>query len=130
VTNKEGSFESLKQQLLEHREIKDACVSDYIPFILPGGDDLNWEGGKPDEKVFVRYSNISYDFVPTYELKVVSGRNFSREYPADGNNCLINETAAKVFGWKDPIGKRIKASGKKMGAYSHILDYFCILKSN
>ena len=123
VTSKEGSFEPLKQRLLEHREIKDACVSDYIPFILPGGDDLNWEGGKPDEKVFVRYSNISYDFVPTYELEMIKGRNFSKEFPADKNNCLINETAAKVFGWKDPIGKRIKASGKNYDVIGVIKDY-------
>ncbi len=123
VTSKEGSFEPLKQRLLEHREIKDACVSDYIPFILPGGDDLNWEGGKPDEKVFVRYSNISYDFVPTYELEMITGRNFSKEYPADRNNCLINETAVKVFGWQDPIGKRINASGKNYDVIGVIKDY-------
>jgi putative ABC transport system permease protein len=123
VTSKEGSFESLRQKLLEHREIKDACVSDYIPFILPGGNDLNWEGGNPDEKVFVRYSNISYDFVPTYELKIVSGRNFLKEFPADRSKCLINETAAKVFGWKEPIGKRIKASGKNYEVIGVIKDY-------
>jgi putative ABC transport system permease protein len=123
VTSKEGSFEPLRQKLLEHREIKDACVSDYIPFILPGGNDLNWEGGNPDEKVFVRYSNISYDFVPTYELKIVSGRNFLKEFPADRSKCLINETAAKVFGWKEPIGKRIKASGKNYEVIGVIKDY-------
>jgi putative ABC transport system permease protein len=123
VTNKEGSFETLRQRLLEHSEIKDACMSDYIPFILPGGDDLNWEGGKPDEKVFVRYSNISYDFVPTYELKILSGRNFSKEYPADRSKCLINETAAKVFGWQEPIGKRIKASGRNYEVIGVIKDY-------
>jgi putative ABC transport system permease protein len=123
VTNKEGSFETLRQRLLEHSEIKDACMSDYIPFILPGGNDLNWEGGKPDEKVFVRYSNISYDFVPTYELKILSGRNFSKEYPADRSKCLINETAAKVFGWQEPIGKRIKASGRNYEVIGVIKDY-------
>jgi putative ABC transport system permease protein len=123
VTSKEGTFEPLRQRLLEHREIKDACVSDYIPFILPGGDDLNWEGGKPDEKVFVRYSNISYDFVPTYELKMSSGRNFSKEYPADRNKCLINETAANVFGWQEPVGKRIKVSGRFYEVIGIIKDY-------
>lgn len=123
VTSKEGSFEQLRQQLLEHREIKNACVSDYIPFILPGGDDLNWEGGKPDEKVFVRFSNISYDFVPTYELKMISGRNFSKEYPSDRDKCLLNETAVKVFGWKEPMGKRIKASGRYYEVIGVVKDY-------
>jgi putative ABC transport system permease protein len=123
MTSKEGSFEQLKQRLIEHREIKNACISDYIPFILPGGDDLNWEGGKPDEKVFVRYSKISYDFVPTFKLKMLAGRNFSREYPADRNKCLLNETAANVFGWKEPIGKRIKASEKFYEVIGVVKDY-------
>jgi putative ABC transport system permease protein len=123
VTSKEGSFEPLKQRLLEHQEIKDACISDYIPFILPGGNDLSWEGGKPDEKVFVRYSHISYDFVPTYELKMLSGRNFSKEYPADRNKCLINATAARIFGWQEPIGMRIKVSGKNYDVIGVIQDY-------
>lgn len=123
VTNKTGSFEPLRQRLLEHHEIKDACVSDYIPFILPGGDDMNWEGGKPDEKVFVRYSYISYDFVPTYELQMLYGRNFSKDYPDDRDKCLINETAVKVFGWKEPIGKRIKLYSKNYDVIGVIKDY-------
>ena len=123
VTNKTGSFEPLRQRLLEHHEIKDACVSDYIPFILPGGDDMNWEGGKPDEKVFVRYSYISYDFVPTYELQMLYGRNFSKDYPDDRDKCLINETAVKVFGWKEPIGKRIKLYNKNYDVIGVIKDY-------
>ena len=123
VTDQKGSFEPLRQRLLQHNEIKNVCVADYIPFILPGGDDLNWEGGKPDEKVFVRFSNVSYDFVPTFELKMLTGRNFSREFPADRNKCLINETAARVFGWKDPVGKQMKANGKKYEVIGVIKDY-------
>jgi putative ABC transport system permease protein len=108
---------------LQHSEIKDVCVSDYIPFILPGGDDLNWEGGYPDQRVFVRFSNISYDFVPTFEMKIVKGRNFSRDYPGDGNKCLINEVATSVFGWKEPIGRHMKAYNKDYEVIGVIKDY-------
>jgi putative ABC transport system permease protein len=90
---------------------------------LPGGDDLNWEGGKPDDKVFVRFSNVTYDFVPTFDLKMVNGRNFSREFPADRSKCLINETATKVFGWKDPVGKRIKVFNKDYEVIGVVKDY-------
>lgn len=123
VTDKKAPVEPLRQRLLEHKEIKNVCLSDYIPFILPGGDDLNWEGGKPDEKVFVRFSNINYDFVPTYELEMLAGRNFSREYPADRTKCLINETAARVFGWNDPLGKRIKVYARDYEVIGVIKDY-------
>jgi putative ABC transport system permease protein len=123
ITDRKGSIAPLKQKLLQHSEIKDVCVSDYIPFILPGGDDLNWEGGYPDQRVFVRFSNISYDFVPTFEMKIVKGRNFSRDYPGDGNKCLINEVATSVFGWKEPIGRHMKAYNKDYEVIGVIKDY-------
>jgi len=123
VTNKHGSFEALRQRLLEHHEIKDACVSDYIPFILPGGDDLHWDGAKPDEKVFVRISNVGYNFVPTYDLKVLNGRNFSTDYPDDVEKCLLNQTAVRVFGWQEPIGKQIKLWDKNYQVIGVIRDY-------
>jgi putative ABC transport system permease protein len=124
VSHDKGSFEQLRQNLLRNPDIKDVCLSDYIPFILPGGNDLTWEGGLPDEKVFVRISNITYDFVPAFSLKIVAGRNFSRKYPADANKCLINETAARVFRWKEPLGRSINLRTKeKVEVIGVIKDY-------
>jgi len=123
VTNNTGSFEPIRQNLLRYPEIQDACMSDYIPFILPGGDDMNWEGGQPDEKVFVRFSNVSYDFVPTFGLRMADGRNFSREFPSDNQKCLINETAARIFHWKESVGKHLKVWGKDYEVIGVISDY-------
>jgi putative ABC transport system permease protein len=123
TTDKKGSVDPLRNKLMQHSEIANACFSDYIPFILPGGDDLNWEGADPLEKVFVRFSNVSYDFVPTYDLKIETGRNFSKEFPADGNKCLINETATRVFGWNEPLGKQIKIFGENYEVIGVINDY-------
>ncbi len=124
VSNSKGSFEQLRQNLLRHSEIADASLSDYIPFILPGGNDLTWEGAENDEKVFVRISNITYDFVPTFSMKIIAGRNFSRDYPSDANKCLINETAVKVFRWEQPLGKHIPLrSGQEFEVIGVIKDY-------
>jgi putative ABC transport system permease protein len=73
-----------------------------------GGYILNWEGSKPGEIVEARDNTVSYDFIKTMGMKVVSGRDFSREFPSDaGKSCILNETAAKVIGWDNPIGKRV-----------------------
>jgi hypothetical protein len=101
----------------------DACVSDYIPFVLPGGDDINWEGGSPEDRVFVRISNVSHDFVPTYNLEMLSGRYFSHEFPADHQKCLINETAARIFGWKESEGKHLKPYNIDYEVIGVIKDY-------
>ena len=53
-------------------------------------------------------NNIDYDFIDTYKMEIVKGRNFSQEFPSDSTGILINERAAQKFGWIDePLGKYI-----------------------
>jgi putative ABC transport system permease protein len=40
-------------------------------------------------------------------MKIVLGRNFSKQFSTDSLACLINETAWKALRWKNPIGKKI-----------------------
>ena len=52
---------------------------------------------------------VDGDFLPTMEIKLAEGRNFSDANPADRDHAiLVNETLVKILGWKNPIGKRAK----------------------
>jgi putative ABC transport system permease protein len=60
--------------------------------------------------------SIDEGYVPTLGMEIVEGRNFSREFPSDETeSILINETAARRFGWDDPIGKTIAFAGAPKG---------------
>ncbi len=50
---------------------------------------------------------IDYDYIKTLGMEMVSGRNFSKEYGSDSNAIIINETAAKVLGYDNPLGKKL-----------------------
>lgn len=53
-----------------------------------------------------------YDFVDVFELKMASGRNFSREFSSDNRGVLlINESAVKAIGWDEPLGKQFNRWG-------------------
>jgi putative ABC transport system permease protein len=48
-----------------------------------------------------------YDFVSTLGMKVVTGRDFSREFPSDTTfGALVNESMVKRMSWENPIGKK------------------------
>lgn len=117
------SFETIKNRMLQHPEIADVSFSSTIPFIGNIGGYVSWEGGEPDEKVMISRNYVNYDFIPTYNLKLVYGRNFSKEYPADNKACIINETALKVFGWKDPVGKQIFLGGTPFPVIGVVKDF-------
>ncbi len=68
---------------------------------------------------------IDYDYIKTLGMEMVSGRNFSKEYGSDSNAIIINETAAKVLGYDNPLGKKLYTnyqdqSGTKLISYDII----------
>ena len=117
------SFETVKTSMMQHPEIADMSFSSTIPFIGNIGGYVSWEGAAPDEREMVSRNYVNYDFIPTYNLKMVYGRNFSKEYPADNKACIINETALKVFGWSDPIGKNITLEGRPFPVIGVVKDF-------
>lgn len=71
------------------------------------------EGNEQKEDMLINNFFGDYDFVNTFSIEVLRGRNFSREFPSDADPkigaVLINEAAAKMLGWDDPIGKHLMA---------------------
>ena len=109
--------------MLQHPEIEDISFSSTIPFVGNIGGYVSWEDAAPDEKEMISRNYVNYDFIPTYNLKMAYGRNFSKDYPADNKGCIINETALKVFGWSDPIGKQIFLEGKPFPVIGVVKDF-------
>jgi putative ABC transport system permease protein len=101
-------FETIRNQLLKDPDIINATISESIPFYHSSGSNFNWEGNDPDEKINMRRNRVDVNYLDTYGMEIVTGRNFSRDFATDSTEaCLINETAARIFGWEDPVGKRI-----------------------
>ena len=44
---------------------------------------------------------VDYQYIPTLGMKLVAGRNFSPTFGTDSSGVIINETAARTFGWSN-----------------------------
>ena len=117
------SFETIRTSLLQHPEIDDISFSSTIPFIGNIGGYVSWEGAAPDEREMVSRNYVNYDFIPTYNIQMAYGRNFSKEYLTDNKACIINETALKAFGWREPIGKHITFDGRSFAVIGVVEDF-------
>jgi putative ABC transport system permease protein len=74
----------------------------------------------------IKMVNVDYDFIPVYNIKVVAGRNFSREFSTDTAGFVLNETSIKVLGWKNPqeaVGKDFKYGNQKGRIIGVISDF-------
>lgn len=100
--------EVFKSEILRDPSIVSACASFGTPASGNGcGRSFIPEGYAEGESVHMETLFIDYDFIETYGLTLLSGRNFFREFSTDIENAFIlNETAVKKLGWEEPIGKR------------------------
>jgi len=58
-------------------------------------------------EVTFAYETIDENYLPLLNVPVVSGRNFSTDYPGDSaHSILVNEEFVKQAGWKTPIGQQ------------------------
>jgi ABC-type antimicrobial peptide transport system permease subunit len=74
---------------------------------------LEWEGMSEEAKnVSFRDIFVNSDFGATIGWNILKGRDFSRTHLTDSTDAIVNETGARILGFKDPIGKTIKHWGK------------------
>jgi putative ABC transport system permease protein len=57
--------------------------------------------GRKDETFLIQTSWVDYDYLNTYGMTVVSGRNFNESFASDKDACLVNESAVKEFNITD-----------------------------
>ncbi|HEV2832881.1 MAG TPA: FtsX-like permease family protein, partial [Hanamia sp.] len=113
------SFESFKTELLSNSNIKKVGRSSRIPtgrLLDSQGSMLNRGDSLAPSKADIKYVVADEDFIPAYGIKIVAGRNFSKDYGTDTSSFLINETAVKALELKsndDAIGKQFQYGGQK-----------------
>jgi hypothetical protein len=73
--------------------------------------DMNWEGKDPNTRTVVIHTTVGYGWLKMMNLTLLQGRDFSPEFPTDTSAYIINETALKLIGYKDPIGRPLSIFG-------------------
>ncbi|HYI76602.1 MAG TPA: ABC transporter permease [Chryseolinea sp.] len=79
-------------------------------FLENGGftTDVKWEGKDPAADVRFANATVYLNLIETLGIEMVQGRSFSKDFNSEKDNLILNETAVKVMGLKDPIGQTVK----------------------
>lgn len=67
-----------------------------------------WEGKPEGFQEDFAWTEVSAEYVKSLKMKIVEGRDFSRDFATDSNAVLINKTAVTYMGITDPVGKFIR----------------------
>jgi putative ABC transport system permease protein len=106
-------FEALRNGLLKTGVVANIANSSMNLNGFYQNNILEWEGMSEEAKTLTfRDIFVNADFGPTIGWTIVQGRDFSRTHITDSTAAIVNETGARILGFKDPIGKTIKHWGK------------------
>jgi len=122
------SLNTFKEQLKNNTAISNVCAVTEVP-----GRQIYWDNGGirkqgEDANKGKNYMIIGadYDFIDLFDLKMIAGRNFSREFPSDDMGLLLNETAVTFMGFEnseEAIGKKVDYWGNIYTIVGVVKDY-------
>ncbi len=107
-------YDLFKERLLRNPRILNVTAASALPHLLFNVNDLVWEGKESDNPVEVNFLYADPDYAKTFGLKIVQGRDLSKDVPTDSSEAfLVNESALPLLGYEDPLGKRLSLAGRE-----------------
>ncbi len=107
----EGKADLMRNQFIASgAAIEMATTSSPTTAVWSNRSGYTWEGKPEGFQENLVYTAVSHEFTNVLDVEILEGRGFSREFPSDSTAVILNETAVKYMGLKDPIGKYIRDS--------------------
>lgn len=106
--------ETFKQKLLQNASVINAATSTTLPGKLYGRSTYRALGSPMENTYAMHEMYVDEAFLPTLAITLTAGRNFSREFATDSSAVILNEAAAELFGWADPLGQTLTQPGDSL----------------
>jgi len=118
--------DTIKAELLSNPNIQNVTLVDVAPYRWQsnaGVGDVHWEG-KTNQQVKMVMTNVDFDFLKTFGLKMAQGRFFSKEYSTDISDAfVVNEAAVRAMEMDNPLGKELNVWDFKRPIIGVVKDY-------
>ena len=96
--------------LLNDPGIVKATISPFKPAgPSDNNNSMSYPEGRDDQALTSVEYHVDDQYIPTLGMQMVAGRNFSQEFATDSTGIIINESAARTYGWSaiNAVGKVI-----------------------
>jgi ABC-type antimicrobial peptide transport system permease subunit len=104
-------FRDFLARLEQHPDIEMATAGQSFPFNEDFKTNIDWSLKEDPALGLCRYSICMNSYPALFDMEVIQGRNYSQGFRADSDKFLINEQAAAMLGFDDPIGETLTMWG-------------------
>ncbi|MGE8290031.1 MAG: ABC transporter permease [Sphingobacterium sp.] len=101
-------FDAVKSDLLKNKGVSDV-IRLGRDMVYGGGStgDNDWDGKPSNSNLWFSITHSDQYALDFFKIKLAQGKNFTGSM-ADSTHFLINETAVREMGLKNPIGARLR----------------------
>lgn len=116
----ESLYNSLRDKLINQSNIKSiASASNSFSKTV----NMDWFEYN-DKRLYIIINRISHDYFKTLGIKILKGREFSREISSDQQVVILNETFIKEYEIENPVGKQIEIQEQFFTIIGVVKDHF------
>ena len=102
-------YEVFKQRLSRYADVDQVTASMGQPGVWAPDNQFRPDSTQSDRALAYHWLGIDYDFVETFGIEVVQGRDLSPAIVTDETEgFLINESAAHALGLREPLGHELQ----------------------
>ncbi len=121
-----GNVEAFKNEMLRVPGVTHASLTGFLPVPSARNDESFFTSPVLDASsgFNMQHWRIDYTYFETMGMELVKGRAFSPDFGSDSSAMILNESAVRLLGLSDPIGKKIYSSKDRQTG--EILSYTVI----
>lgn len=107
-----GKYDTYRNELLQIPEVSSVTSTSGNPIRYGRSTgSAQWAGKDPGNNTDIGIMLVNDDFIETVGIELLQGRTLSASFGADTSNYLINEEAAKIMGFENPLNQRLSVWG-------------------
>ncbi|WP_084332176.1 ABC transporter permease [Runella limosa] len=117
------NYEVIKNELLQSGAVTNLAISSSpITDVWENQSGFEWKGKAPGFEDNFATFRVTHDYSKIVGWRFREGRDFSKKFSTDSSAIVINETAVKYMGLKNPINETVKWNGKSYEVIGVIKD--------
>ncbi|MBB1284247.1 ABC transporter permease [Flavisolibacter sp. BT320] len=100
---------SFKNEIKNLKGVEAVSMTGYLPTSDYRGDSPIFSEASLDQKSAVSMQNwyVDEEYVPAMKMEMAKGRNFSTQMVTDSSGIIINEAAARLLPFPEPVGQTV-----------------------
>jgi putative ABC transport system permease protein len=117
------AYPQIKNELLQNPGILSVSASQSLPGKNRSVQSAYIDGQSADQSIQIHENRVQPDYLQTLGISLIEGKDFDAFSIADSQSVILNQTAVRMLGLEDPIGKKIWVWKRKTTIAGVVEDY-------